>query len=617
MKTKPLAFLAGFVHFATNLSASSQTQEPSACVGPNPAGLSTPSAGNTAAKSIPFDRLGAEAQKQYSGDGVGITPTADGARLRAAFQDLAAEASPDGLWLESTSDEDTGKPACFRVRAVALGREAGAAFDLTKSGQVRAIREAALYLRPGLIEEYTVSMDGVRQDFVLPQRPAGTGELRVELAVDGARAEAASYGAKFILDGSGRIIAYSRLHVADAKGRELSARLEVAGAGRIEVRLDDLNAIYPICIDPTFSDADWSTSGSGMNGTVRALAAMGADLYAGGDFTTAGGVTVNRIAKWNGSVWSALGAGMDGGVYALAVSGGKLYAGGLFTTAGGVSANLIGQWNGSAWSGLGEGLDSTLPGMSSIVYALAVSDTGSLYVGGRFTLGIGMTGKNVWLHNIGKWDGIDWLGMDVGVNGGVFALAVSGSDLYAGGGFATAGGVLACNIAKWNGGLWVWSALGDEGSGVASANNVGMFTSLAVINGQPAVSYYDYTNADLMYMRAVDANGTEWSYHKTVDSIGEVGGFCSLVVVNGAPAISYIGGANADLKYVRATDASGSAWSAPVTLDSPGDVGRDNSLAVINGQPAVSYYDYTDGDLKFIRNTNPPPFKINWIALPP
>ena len=68
-------------------------------------------------------------------------------------------------------------------------------------------------------------MDGVRQDFVLPQRPAGTGELRVELAVDGARAEAATDGAKLILDGNGRVIAYSRLHVVDANGRELTARL--------------------------------------------------------------------------------------------------------------------------------------------------------------------------------------------------------------------------------------------------------------------------------------------------------------------------------------------------------------------------------------------------------
>jgi prepilin-type N-terminal cleavage/methylation domain-containing protein len=70
---------------------------------------------------------------------------------------------------------------------------------------------------------------------------------------------------------------------------------------------------------------------------VRAVS--GSDVYAGGNFTTAGGSAANYIAKWDGSAWSALGSGMGGtafpGVNALAVSGSDLYAGGFFTTAGG------------------------------------------------------------------------------------------------------------------------------------------------------------------------------------------------------------------------------------------------------------------------------------------
>ena len=42
---------------------------------------------------------------------------------------------------------------------------------------------------------------------------------------------------------------------------------------------------------------------------VNALAVSGTNLYAGGCFTTAGGVPANNIAKWNGSAWSALGRG--------------------------------------------------------------------------------------------------------------------------------------------------------------------------------------------------------------------------------------------------------------------------------------------------------------------
>jgi hypothetical protein len=71
---------------------------------------------------------------------------------------------------------------------------------------------------------------------------------------------------------------------------------------------------------------------------VYALAVSGSDLYAGGNFTTAGDSNANYIATWNGSSWSALGSGMGGSypyVRALAVSGSDLYAGGNFTTAGG------------------------------------------------------------------------------------------------------------------------------------------------------------------------------------------------------------------------------------------------------------------------------------------
>ena len=137
----------------------------------------TPVRAEEQAKAIPFDQLGAEAQKQYAGDGIGITPTAGGARLRAIMQRIEGEATAEGLWLSSTADEDAGLVNRFRVRAVEMGRM-GRMSPIGLTGVVQATKDAAVWLRPGLAEEYSVSSEGVRQDFVVAAAPAGAGSWK-------------------------------------------------------------------------------------------------------------------------------------------------------------------------------------------------------------------------------------------------------------------------------------------------------------------------------------------------------------------------------------------------------------------------------------------------------
>jgi hypothetical protein len=136
-------------------------------------------------------------------------------------------------------------------------------------------------------------------------------------------------------------------------------------------------------------------------------------------------------------------------------------------------------------------------------------------------------------------------------------------------------------------------------------NVVGLYTSLAVVNGNPAISYYDQTNGNLKYVRASDASGSTWTNTpRVVAFTNDVGRFTSLKVVNGYPAISYYSATGGDLLFCQATHADGNTWGTPVTVDSTGDVGLNTSLAIVDGNPAIGYWDQTNSALKYVRAGN-------------
>lgn len=127
--------------------------------------------------------------------------------------------------------------------------------------------------------------------------------------------------------------------------------------------------------------------------------------------------------------------------------------------------------------------------------------------------------------------------------------------------------------------------------------------SMAIVNGNPAIAYYDgANNGRLVYVRATDSTGSSWGPPVTVNSTDYSGPDPSLCVVDGYPAItSYQDNGPYDLLYHRATDANGNAWGAPITVDSAGYVGYDSSLLIVNGNPAISYLDNSNNKVKYIR----------------
>src|SRR5450631_1078182 len=128
---------------------------------------------------IPWNEIGAKAGANYQGDGLAVTPTGSGARLHCVFQRLDGEATPEGLWLTSTVTNTVSDH--FRVTALAVGRQVGRVtpsapgtadrtsniqhstsnIQLENAGIISLAGQTVRFTRPGLMEEYSVSMDGV------------------------------------------------------------------------------------------------------------------------------------------------------------------------------------------------------------------------------------------------------------------------------------------------------------------------------------------------------------------------------------------------------------------------------------------------------------------------
>ena len=262
-----------------------------------------------------------------------------------------------------------------------------------------------------------------------------------------------------------------------------------------------------------WNGASWSALGSGVSGPVHAVAVSGSDVYVGGQFAAAGGAAnTQNIAKWNGVSWSALGSGVSGPVQALAVSGSDVYVGGQFAAAGGVAnTQNTARWNGTSWSALGGGVRGPVFAVGIGVDGVYV---GGLFAqaGNKAAQNFGL-----WRGTIPappNSDDVYWdsrFGGPVGENGPngrICAMAVSGSDVYVGGDFSMAGGVPASRIAKWDSVSNTWSALGSGitgpgGAGCAvrgiaiSGSDVyvgGAFSSAGGVPGTYAIARWNGTN---------------------------------------------------------------------------------------------------------------------------
>ncbi|MCB1187929.1 hypothetical protein KDL29_12245 [bacterium] len=151
---------------------------------------------------------------------------------------------------------------------------------------------------------------------------------------------------------------------------------------------------------------------------------------------------------------------------------------------------------------------------------------------------------------------------------------------------------------------WEYTVVHDGAAAGASI-------STAIIAGHPAIAYHESSAGELIYVRSTDALGrteSNWQDRVVVDTDGEVGREASMAVINGNPAIAYYDFSNDSLKYARSStelgDQSGD-WTTVRTVDSTSPTGRYPVLATVNGNPAIAYQDTEGNSINYKRSLGP------------
>jgi len=197
----------------------------------------------------------------------------------------------------------------------------------------------------------------------------------------------------------------------------------------------------------------WDAHAEGMNGNyalVNALAVSDSTVYVGGAFTTIGGeartnAAAVTIANATATAWDP---SPDGSVNAITLSGDVAYVGGVFLNIGGQPHLAIAALN--TTDGAANAWDPNADFLP--VNAIAVSGD-LVYFGGTFAHVGGQPRNGIAAVNAADASVTSWnphLGVDFQGFTGVYALAVSGATIYAGGGFGSVQGITRNNIAGIN-----------------------------------------------------------------------------------------------------------------------------------------------------------------------
>ncbi|HEY9435845.1 MAG TPA: FG-GAP repeat protein, partial [Blastocatellia bacterium] len=412
---------------------------------------------------------------------------------------------PEGMEVNGSGGTGRGWRMGMELTAFGYGarkKVVGAAGLKTAGDRVEYERQSRDGAR--LSEWYVNRAGGLEQGFTIPQAPGErrAGEkLSLWLRLSGdLKAQLADEGQAILLNGSGARLRYDKLSAIDATGRDLPARMRLAG-DQLKLEVLDEAAVYPLTIDPTFAQQAKLTAGDAAETDV-----FGASVSIDGDTAVIGAPNDDTNAGIDaGSVYVFVRSGTSWSQQAK-LTGSQAVAGDLYGAAVGVSGDMLVVGAPSAFGGAGQ------------VYLYVRSGTS--------------WNQELFTHSTA---GADRVGQAVAVDGETVVFGAPFTDLTTGGSDAGAVYVLMKNAGVWSDVLLTAS---DAASGDQFGSGVAIDGDLIVISSPFSDNPGGGVDAGAAYV--FGRSGTSWSQEtKLLPAAPQESGFFGLnsVAISGNTAV--------------------------------------------------------------------------------
>lgn len=172
--------------------------------------------------------------------------------------------------------------------------------------------------------EYINNESGLRQNFIINSRPAGEGNLKVNILTRTTLTKRIINGTKLVfLKGNETVLNYEDLKVWDANNNRLEAHMEWNEKEKVlSLVVNDKNAVYPVTVDPLNKIPEWTTAADGvLTGLLNTTQLQANTLY---------GYTVANIGDVNNDGYGDAAVGAPGMANVLTGTGTLLGVGAVF-----------------------------------------------------------------------------------------------------------------------------------------------------------------------------------------------------------------------------------------------------------------------------------------------